>query len=346
MKILKIILSGLAIVILSAGLAFGYKIAANPSDRMSGDANSEQIAKAKENLKATSPFTGDDPLHILLFGIDKTATTDATEEGNPTRSDVIMLLTIDPVSKRAQLLSLPRDTYVDIEGHDGKTKLGHAYAYGGEELAEKTVEDFLDVSIDYYATVDYNAVRRLVDAVGGIEVDIPFDYTYEDTYVVPHLYINFKKGKQKLNGDDAVRYLRIRKIYENQDLDRIQTQQGFLMKLFDKVKSPRMIFKIPELIDLVMDNVETNLSYGQIAYLAKMGLDFDKESIQLDTLVGENQRIGKLEYYVVDQETAQDQLKRFWEGKEGYYEEAAEKKRLEESQDDGKNTEDNQIEEK
>lgn len=325
MKILKIILSSLAIVILSAGLALGYKIAANPLDKANKKVDSNKIAEAKENLKATSPFTGDDPLHILLFGIDKTATTDMTEEGNPTRSDVIMLLTIDPVSKRAQLLSLPRDTYVDIEGHKGKTKLGHAYAYGGEELAEKTVERFLDVSVDYYATVDYNAVRRLVDAVGGIEVDIPFDYTYEDTYVVPHLYINFKKGKQKLNGDDAVRYLRIRKIYENQDLDRIQTQQGFLMKLFDKLKSPRMIFKIPELIDLVMDNVETNLSYGQIAYLAKMGLDFDKDSIQMDTLVGENKRIGKLEYYVVDRESAREQLKRFWEGKGGYYEETTEK---------------------
>lgn len=325
MKILKIILSSLAIVILSAGLALGYKIAANPLDKANKKVDSNKIAEAKENLKATSPFTGDDPLHILLFGIDKTATTDMTEEGNPTRSDVIMLLTIDPVSKRAQLLSLPRDTYVDIEGHKGKTKLGHAYAYGGEELAEKTVERFLDVSVDYYATVDYNAVRRLVDAVGGIEVDIPFDYTYEDTYVVPHLYINFKKGKQKLNGDDAVRYLRIRKIYENQDLDRIQTQQGFLMKLFDKLKSPRMIFKIPELIDLVMDNVETNLSYGQIAYLAKMGLDFDKDSIQMDTLVGENKRIGKLEYYVVDRESAREQLKRFWEGKGGYYKETTEK---------------------
>lgn len=325
MKILKIILSSLAIVILSAGLALGYKIAANPLDKANKKVDSNKIAEAKENLKATSPFTGDDPLHILLFGIDKTATTDMTEEGNPTRSDVIMLLTIDPVSKRAQLLSLPRDTYVDIEGHKGKTKLGHAYAYGGEELAEKTVERFLDVSVDYYATVDYNAVRRLVDAVGGIEVDIPFDYTYEDTYVVPHLYINFKKGKQKLNGDDAVRYLRIRKIYENQDLDRIQTQQGFLMKLFDKLKSPRMIFKIPELIDLVMDNVETNLSYGQIAYLAKMGLDFDKDSIQMDTLVGENKRIGELEYYVVDRESAREQLKRFWEGKGGYYEETTEK---------------------
>ncbi|CAC9924848.1 cell envelope-like function transcriptional attenuator common domain protein [Aedoeadaptatus coxii] len=337
MKILKIILSSLAIVILSAGLALGYKIAANPLDKANKKVDSNKIAEAKENLKATSPFTGDDPLHILLFGIDKTATTDMTEEGNPTRSDVIMLLTIDPVSKRAQLLSLPRDTYVDIEGHKGKTKLGHAYAYGGEELAEKTVERFLDVSVDYYATVDYNAVRRLVDAVGGIEVDIPFDYTYEDTYVVPHLYINFKKGKQKLNGDDAVRYLRIRKIYENQDLDRIQTQQGFLMKLFDKLKSPRMIFKIPELIDLVMDNVETNLSYGQIAYLAKMGLDFDKDSIQMDTLVGENKRIGKLEYYVVDRESAREQLKRFWEGKGSYYEETTEKSE--------ENSTDNQTEE-
>lgn len=337
MKILKIILSSLAIVILSAGLALGYKIAANPLDKANKKVDSNKIAEAKENLKATSPFTGDDPLHILLFGIDKTATTDMTEEGNPTRSDVIMLLTIDPVSKRAQLLSLPRDTYVDIEGHKGKTKLGHAYAYGGEELAEKTVERFLDVSVDYYATVDYNAVRRLVDAVGGIEVDIPFDYTYEDTYVVPHLYINFKKGKQKLNGDDAVRYLRIRKIYENQDLDRIQTQQGFLMKLFDKLKSPRMIFKIPELIDLVIDNVETNLSYGQIAYLAKMGLDFDKDSIQMDTLVGENKRIGKLEYYVVDRESAREQLKRFWEGKGSYYEETTEKSE--------ENSTDNQTEE-
>lgn len=337
MKILKIILSSLAIVILSAGLALGYKIAANPLDKANKKVDSNKIAEAKENLKATSPFTGDDPLHILLFGIDKTATTDMTEEGNPTRSDVIMLLTIDPVSKRAQLLSLPRDTYVDIEGHKGKTKLGHAYAYGGEELAEKTVERFLDVSVDYYATVDYNAVRRLVDAVGGIEVDIPFDYTYEDTYVVPHLYINFKKGKQKLNGDDAVRYLRIRKIYENQDLDRIQTQQGFLMKIFDKLKSPRMIFKIPELIDLVMDNVETNLSYGQIAYLAKMGLDFDKDSIQMDTLVGENKRIGKLEYYVVDRESAREQLKRFWEGKGSYYEETTEKSE--------ENNTDNQTEE-
>lgn len=327
MRVLKIIVAALLIAVLSGALVLGYELVDRPMTKRSHELSREEAAKSINKLDTTNPFTGDDPLHILLFGIDKTATTDMTEEGNPTRSDVVMLVTIDPVTKRAQLLSLPRDTYVNIKGHDGKTKLGHAYAYGGEKLAEETVENFLDVKIDYYATVDYGAVERLVDAVGGIEVDIPFDYSYEDTYVVPNLHIDFKKGKQKLNGADAVRYLRIRKIYEDQDIDRIQVQQRFMMQLFDKLKRPMMILKIPELIDIALDNIETNLSYGQIAYLAKMGLGMDRENIQTDTLVGENKRIGNIEYYIVDQASAQEQVRRFAEGKIGYYEEIkAEKK--------------------
>lgn len=326
MRVLKIIVAALVIAVLSGALALGYKMVDRPISKKTKEPTLEEANNSLEKLNTTNPFTGDDPLHILLFGIDKTATTDMTEEGNPTRSDVIMLVTIDPVTKRAQLLSLPRDTYVDIEGHEGKTKLGHSYAYGGEKLAEETVENFLDVKIDYYATVDYNAVERLVDAVGGIDVDIPFDYSYEDTYVVPNLHIDFKKGKQKLDGANAVRYLRIRKIYEDQDIDRIQVQQRFLMQLFDKVKRPMMILKIPELIDIALDNIETNLSYGQIAYLAKMGLGMDRDDIQTDTLVGENQRIGKIEYYVVDQASAREQVRRFAQGKKGYYEELKEQK--------------------
>lgn len=327
MRVLKIIVAALVIAVLSGALALGYKMVDRPISKRTKEPTLEEANNSLEKLNTTNPFTGDDPLHILLFGIDKTATTDMTEEGNPTRSDVIMLVTIDPVTKRAQLLSLPRDTYVNIEGHEGKTKLGHAYAYGGEKLAEETVENFLDVKIDYYATVDYNAVERLVDAVGGIDVDIPFDYSYEDTYVVPNLHIDFKKGKQKLDGANAVRYLRIRKIYEDQDIDRIQVQQRFLMQLFDKVKRPMMILKIPELIDIALDNIETNLSYGQIAYLAKMGLGIDRDDIQTDTLVGDNQRIGKIEYYVVDQASAREQVRRFAQGKIGYYEELKEQKK-------------------
>lgn len=336
MRVLKIIVAALLIAVLSGALVLGYELVDRPISNRH-ELSREEATKSINKLDTTNPFTGDDPLHILLFGIDKTATTDMSEEGNPTRSDVVMLVTIDPVTERAQLLSLPRDTYVAIEGHDGKTKLGHAYAYGGEKLAEETVENFLDVRIDYYATVDYNAVERLVDAVGGIEVDIPFDYSYEDTYVVPNLHIDFKKGKQKLNGADAVRYLRIRKIYEDQDIDRIQVQQRFIMQLFDKLKRPMMILKIPELIDIALDNIETNLSYGQIAYLAKMGLDMDRENIQTDTLVGENTRIGDVEYYIVDQESAQEQVRRFSEGKIGYYDEVKAQKKANPEKSDVEN---------
>lgn len=336
MRVLKIIVAALLIAVLSGALVLGYELVDRPISNRH-ELSREEATKSINKLDTTNPFTGDDPLHILLFGIDKTATTDMSEEGNPTRSDVVMLVTIDPVTKRAQLLSLPRDTYVAIEGHDGKTKLGHAYAYGGEKLAEETVENFMDVKIDYYATVDYNAVERLVDAVGGIEVDIPFDYSYEDTYVVPNLHIDFKKGKQKLNGADAVRYLRIRKIYEDQDIDRIQVQQRFIMQLFDKLKRPMMILKIPELIDIALDNIETNLSYGQIAYLAKMGLDMDRENIQTDTLVGENMRIGDIEYYIVDQESAQEQVRRFSEGKIGYYDEVKAQKKANPEKSDVEN---------
>lgn len=338
MRVLKIIVAALLIAVLSGALVLGYELVDRPITKRSHELSREEATKRINKLDTTNPFTGDDPLHILLFGIDKTATTDMTEEGNPTRSDVIMLVTIDPVTKRAQLLSLPRDTYVDIEGHQGKTKLGHAYAYGGEKLAEETVENFLDVKIDYYATVDYNAVERLVDAVGGIEVDIPFDYSYEDTYVVPNLHIDFKKGKQKLDGADAVRYLRIRKIYEDQDIDRIQVQQRFIMQLFDKLKRPMMILKIPELIDIALDNIETNLTYGQIAYLAKMGLDMERENIQTDTLVGDNKRIGSIDYYIVDQASAREQVRRFAEGKIGYYDEIQEQKKANQENTDAADT--------
>lgn len=338
MRVLKILVAALLIAVLSGALALGYELVDRPITKRNHEPSREEATKRINKLDTTNPFTGDDPLHILLFGIDKTATTDVTEEGNPTRSDVVMLVTIDPVTKRAQLLSLPRDTYVSIRGHQGKTKLGHAYAYGGEKLAEETVEDFLDVKIDYYATVDYKAVERLVDAVGGIEVDIPFDYSYEDTYVVPNLHIDFKKGKQKLDGANAVRYLRIRKIYEDQDIDRIQVQQRFMMQLFDKLKRPMMILKIPELIDIALDNIETNLSYGQIAYLAKMGLDMDRENIQTDTLVGDNKRIGSVDYYIVNQASAREQVRRFAEGKIGYYEEIQEQKKANQEKAEAENS--------
>jgi len=322
LKILKTIIFALVTVLLATGLYIGYLIKPDHSLALPED-NKEDVTA---NLETVNPFKGDDPLHILVMGIDSTATTDMTEDENPSRSDTMMLFTIDPVRKKVQVLSLPRDTYIKIPGYAEKTKLGHAYAYGGYLLAEETIEDFLDIKIDHYGIVDYKAVERLVDAIGGIDVVMDQDYYYEDTYVVPPLVIDFKKGKNYLDGKEAVNYLRIRKMYEDQDIGRIQKQQEFLLKVLEKVKKPSIILKVPELIDIAQKHSKTDLSYGQIAYLAKFALDLDKEDIITDTLVGDDQRIGDLDYYIVDEELAREQVRRFKEGKGSYYQEVQEQK--------------------
>ncbi|MDO5302195.1 MAG: LCP family protein [Tissierellia bacterium] len=328
--------------VLGTGLYVGYKIAPMaPASSLASSSEEGRGDTPLDDVDTVNPFKGNRPLHMALFGIDKTATTDMTAEDNPSRSDVVMLLTMDPRQRKAQLLSLPRDTYVRVPGYKGKTKLGHAYAYGGHELAIETIEDFMDVDIDHYAVVDYQAVEKLVNAVGGVEVDIPFDYEYLDTYVVPNLRINFKKGPQKLNGADAVRYLRIRKQYEDQDIGRIQAQQGFLMTLFDQIKSPKLLFRFNTLLDIANNNVETDLNYGEIAYLAKFGLSLDREDIITDTLVGDDTYIGDIAYYIVDEDSAREQLNRFSEGKGSYYQEVVvdEKDQAEEGEEDQEDVE-------
>lgn len=268
------------------------------------------------DTKGTEVFNNDAVLRVLVLGVDKTATKQLSEEKNGMRSDTIMVFSIDPVSKRVQLLSVPRDSYVRIHGYD-KNKINAAfsdivYPKGGLKLVASTVEDLLDVKIDHYALIDYKAVTQIVDAVGGMDVewDRP-DYTYKDDWVVPPLEINMKRGINHLDGKKAVDYLRIRKAYEGQDIDRIGAQQGFLMMLFEKLKSPAMILKIPELLDIVDEFVETDLTYGQMVTLARFGIGIDREDISTATLEGvpvNGVKIGrdKVSVYKIDEKFAKE----------------------------------------
>lgn len=314
LKYIKVFLFALIILILGGGLWLGHAIKPSSTLAQSDRQVNRDLGPEDLDLENTvNPFRGDDILHVLVLGVDKTALgKQNAKEGDMSRSDTMMLVSLDPKRERVMVLSLPRDTYVQIPGDPKKTKLGHAYAFGKHRLAMETVEDFLDIGIDYYVTVNYDAVRRLVDAMGGIEVDIPVDYSHKDSFGEE---ISFKKGPQVIRGNQAVHYLRMRKIYKDADLARIQNQQGFLLTVFDKAKTPAMIFKIPELIDIAMDNVETNFNYGQIAYLAQFGLGLDRDQIVMDTLVGEKDvRIEGLSYYVVDPQVARDQIEEFEKG--------------------------------
>ncbi|WP_138159823.1 LCP family protein [Peptoniphilus catoniae] len=321
MKYILRILAVLAIVILAIFVAFAYRIRPRYDNKGINKLDKGSSKDKIEEVDAYKVFDGDKPLRILLLGIDKSETRDRGDSKSNTRTDTIMLFSIFPKEKKVQIVSVPRDSYVTIHGW-GKHKVNSAfnpkvYPDGGLDLTVKTVEDYLEVPIDHYALVDYDAVTKIVDAVGGVDVVWDHDdYTYIDDWVVPPLEISLKRGINHLDGEGAVRYLRTRKAYQNQDLGRIESQQNFLLLLFDKMKSPAIILKVPEIIDIVDQYVETDFNYAQLASLAKFGLGLERDDIHTATLEGRNKSGVNLGGYVVDvyelnHEKALDLVKNF-----------------------------------
>lgn len=301
----------ISILLLSTALCFGYMIKPTETNNSVTKRGTKASNEKEPKIFRINAFEGDEPLRILVIGIDKTATTKLDADKNPMRADTIMLLTLDPARKKVQLLSIPRDSRVKIKGH-GMDKINHSYYYGEYELLKGTIEDFLDTKINHHVVVDYEAVSKLIDAIGGVDMYVPFTYKYEDPSVVPKLVIDFKEGDQHLDGETAVKFLRVRKIYENQDIDRIAAQQEFLMKVFDKMKNPALIFKLPTLLDIFQKYVKTDLSYGQIADLSYFMLGVDKDNIIRQTLDGYSKYIDKISYYIVDKEHGRQLLKDFF----------------------------------
>lgn len=314
MKIVYRVFVVLTVLLLGAGLFLGHAMKGmgpkTPTHKEEEKTTTEINEEETPEIARSNAFHGDDFLQILLVGIDRTAMTGQKHGDEVSRSDTLMLATLDPVTKRVQLLSIPRDTYVNVPGH-GKTKINHAYMHGKYPLLKKTVERFLDVKIDHYAIVDYDAVRELTTAVGGVEVYLPINYKYTDPSVDPPLEINFHAGYQLVEGDDAVRFLRIRKIFDDQDIGRIGQQQKFLKSLFKKMKTPGMLLKLPTLLSIINKDVETDLSYGEMADLAYFGIGMDFSNLETEVLEGEGQRIDGLDYWVVNQNYAQGLIEKF-----------------------------------
>ncbi|WP_062551726.1 LCP family protein [Peptoniphilus phoceensis] len=280
--------------------ALGLTFIFMPRGKKLANDNKIENKEAIEEPEKISIFNEDeDIVNILLIGIDSSDVTYEVDE-NSKRADTIMLLSIDPNFDRVRLLSIPRDTYYKLKGYDNY-RMNAAYSRGGIDLQVSSVEDFMGVKIDHYVTVNYEAVEELVDAIGGVEVYTP-EYKYTDPSTVPPLEINFEEGLHLLDGKDSVKYLRMRKNYKNQDLDRIKAQQDFIMKIFDKMKSPKMLLKLPRLVSIANKHVETDMNYGQLSYLAYYGVTLDKENINIKTVDGHMKKGSPL--YYVDKESA------------------------------------------
>lgn len=243
-----------------------------------------------------------EPVNILVLGLDAGVLESHTGH-LPERSDTIMVVSFDPAKKRAGVISIPRDSRVSIPGH-GFDKINHAHAYGGTDLAIRTVENLLNIPIHYYVKVNYAGLIKLVDALGGVKIDVEQDMRYVDR--AGGLKIDLKKGLQVLDGPKAEQYLR----YRNQtgDIGRIARQQKFLRALADKVFSAGTLLKIPELARIVSENIETDMSPSKIVYYGNLARQVDLAQVPMETLVGSDKYIGGVSYWLVDTEKVGDQV--------------------------------------
>ena len=171
-------------------------------------------------------LTAKDKSTIMIMGVDE-------REDDVGRSDTLMIATVDPKKDQAALLSIPRDTRVKINGH-GWDKINAAYAYGGEKLTQRTVEDFLGVNMDHYIIINTHAFQKIIDAIGGIDIDVEKRMYYEDPWDDDGgLVIDLRPGKQHMDGKTAVTYVRFRD--EEGDIGRIKRQQKSMKACMDKI---------------------------------------------------------------------------------------------------------------
>ena len=247
------------------------------------------------------PFGSDilayDRLNILAVG------TDSVESVG--RADTIFVLSLSPKTKDTILFSIPRDTRVMIPGR-GMDKINHAFAYGDIELLEETIENLMGISIHYYGVVDFEGFQYIIDAIGGVKIDVEKDMYYVDQ--AGSLKINLHSGEQVLDGKKALDYARFR-FDPLGDLGRIQRQQKLINAVINKVMNFDIMVKLPNIISSLTEYIKTNMNPNEIISLARILKDIDRDKIWVETIKGEPQYIDRVSYLVVEQEQVEKRVK-------------------------------------
>lgn len=246
-----------------------------------------------------------DEILFLLLGID---TYDIKSSGNE-RTDTMMLTSVNFKTGEIKLLSIPRDTRVPVKGK--LDKINHAHAYGGIDLTLKTVQDFLNIDVDHYVKVDYKAVEKIVEAIGGVEIDVPRRMKYDDTTKGKEFHVDLYPGPQTLNGDKAIQFLRWRKGnngigYPGGDVGRVKAQQMFMKEMVKQTLKPKNILKLPKLIETYFDYVDTNIPLSTILKGVGTARKIDLENMITETIPGEGEYINGISYYIYDESEVND----------------------------------------
>lgn len=253
------------------------------------------VAKMLNNTPETATqdglMTSKDKVTVMIMGVDR-------RQDDVGRSDTLMVATLDPNKNQAALLSIPRDTRVKIKGH-GFDKINAAYAYGGHKLTQQTVENLLNTNMDHYILIDINGFVKIIDALGGIDIDVEKRMVYDDPWDDNGgLHIDLKPGEQHMDGKTAVTYVRYRD--EEGDIGRIKRQQKFMKAIMDKIVSPSVIPKLPSIVSAVYDTVETDMSISDILSFLSTLKDAKDNGLKSEMVPGKPLYIDGISYWIPD----------------------------------------------
>lgn len=307
-KLKYIIIGIVAVLMLVACGVFGYiYMKLNTIDKVELDTNKITISDDAQELQSNnSKIT-----NIALYGLD------SREENGSGRSDSIMILTIDKSTNKIKISSIVRDTYVNIPGR-GMDKINHAYAFGGPELAISTINSNFGLAITDFVTVDFFGLAKVVDSIGGVELDIQSDEIDSNIKYNMNFYINeisrienitpnyiTSAGRQTVNGIQAVAYARVR-YTAGGDFKRAERQRALLMTIFDKVKTMKKTNYI-RLINELLPNVKTSMSSTDLISLATDMLSTGTTTLDQIKFPLDNNSDGKtingVYYYVTNLES-------------------------------------------
>ncbi|MCM3693186.1 polyisoprenyl-teichoic acid--peptidoglycan teichoic acid transferase TagU [Neobacillus niacini] len=281
--------TGIVILLLLVGAgAYGYNVYKSLTTAV--DTMHEPVER-KQTEKRPEPVVLEekDPFSVLMLGVDE-------RQGDRGRSDSIIVLTVNPTNKSVKMLSIPRDTRTAIIGKGFDDKINHAYAFGGVPMAMDTVENFLDIPIDYYVQINMEGFKDIVDAVGGVTVNNDLDFTYEG--------VHFTKGELNLNGEKALKYSRMRYEDPRGDFGRQTRQRQIIQGVIKEGASLSTLTNYGDIFSALGKNVKTNLTFDQMIDIQKNYREVGNNVQQME-IKSQGTKINGVYYGIVSEEEKQ-----------------------------------------
>lgn len=240
--------------------------------------------------------------NILLLGIDQRA-------NEPSRTDSIIVLSINKDTSEVAMISIPRDSRVEVPGRK-VDKINNIMVYGGVSLTKATVEKLLEVPIHHYVYTNFTGFEGIVDSLGGVSLDVE-----KSMRVIEPKEVALKKGYQKLNGEQALAYVRFRKDSEG-DFGRMRRQQQFMKSFANELLQTKNMLKIPILFEQFARYVRTDMTITQLMTFAKTANEFELDEITALQIKGRARMIEGVSYVVLDEDHLKDTVKKYlrWEG--------------------------------